>query len=283
MKKLFILFALFFCISALIGCNKTSDEETCQHTWGEWQFNDEAHWRDYTCGHDSPEVAGEHTWDDGVEIEGGNGGYVMEYTCTVCGKKYQETITIIPPTQDTTICGVNHSYNDGVYVAPIEPTPGDVGDMLYICSVCGHEEIVSLPQVFSFTITFGFDGYYNSETSELRNGYNEELNVECKTILKLSDEELYKIYGIFYIGSIIDNTNDINASEDLIEPSYTIKISYSINYEERNFNIYGASYIDIEEWQEGYNIGYAYYKVLKDYILSSEEYKNLPPNTNLYE
>ncbi len=39
----------------------------------------------------------EHTWDDGVEIEGGNSGYVMEYTCTVCGEKEQQIITIIPP------------------------------------------------------------------------------------------------------------------------------------------------------------------------------------------
>ena len=100
MKKLFILFAVFGCISALVGCNNTSDEETCQHSWGEWQYNDEAHWRDYTCGHDSPEVAGEHTWDDGVEVEGGNGGYVMEYTCTVCGKKHQVTTTIIPITSN---------------------------------------------------------------------------------------------------------------------------------------------------------------------------------------
>ena len=37
-----------------------------------------------------------HQWDDGVEIEGGNGGYVMEYTCTLCGDKKRETITIIP-------------------------------------------------------------------------------------------------------------------------------------------------------------------------------------------
>lgn len=101
MKKFFTLFTLFICLSTLVGCNNKSDEETCQHTWGEWQYNDEAHWRDCTCGHESPEVAGEHTWDDGVEVETGNGGYVIEYTCTVCGKKYQETITIIPPTQET--------------------------------------------------------------------------------------------------------------------------------------------------------------------------------------
>ena len=39
----------------------------------------------------------EHIWDDGVEVEGGNGGYVMEYTCTICGEKEQQIITIIPP------------------------------------------------------------------------------------------------------------------------------------------------------------------------------------------
>ena len=38
-----------------------------------------------------------HKWDNGVEVEGGNGGYVMEYTCTLCGDKKRETITIIPP------------------------------------------------------------------------------------------------------------------------------------------------------------------------------------------
>ena len=39
----------------------------------------------------------EHTWDNGVEVESGVGAYLMEYTCTVCGKKNQQIITIIPP------------------------------------------------------------------------------------------------------------------------------------------------------------------------------------------
>ena len=38
-----------------------------------------------------------HQWDDGIEIQGGSGGYVMEYTCLLCGIKKRETITIIPP------------------------------------------------------------------------------------------------------------------------------------------------------------------------------------------
>lgn len=38
-----------------------------------------------------------HSWDEGVEIEGGAGAYIMEYTCLLCGEKHSETIMIIPP------------------------------------------------------------------------------------------------------------------------------------------------------------------------------------------
>ena len=38
-----------------------------------------------------------HQWDDGVEVEGGAGAYLIEYTCTVCGEKEQQIITVIPP------------------------------------------------------------------------------------------------------------------------------------------------------------------------------------------
>ena len=38
-----------------------------------------------------------HQWDAGVEIEGGSGGYVIEYTCLLCGNTKREIITIIPP------------------------------------------------------------------------------------------------------------------------------------------------------------------------------------------
>ena len=39
------------------------------------------------------------------------------------------------------------------------------------------------------------DGYYDSETKELKNGYNYDLNQECKTSLTLSNEELKEIYN----------------------------------------------------------------------------------------
>ena len=79
-----------------------------------------------SCGYEYAEC--DHQWDDGVEIEGGLGGYVMEYTCTLCGDKKRETITIIPPS------GASHSITyqsdrtaefliEGF--APTEAKPGD--------------------------------------------------------------------------------------------------------------------------------------------------------------
>lgn len=137
--------------------------------------------------------------------------------------------------------------------------------------------------MFAFTCTFGFDGYYNSETGELRNGYNYDLDVECKTTLFQKQEELLNIYRILLNGKLFDIKQDFSVSEDLIEPSYTIKISYKVNDVTINFKIYGASYISYNEWEVNSEFGYAYYKVLNDYILNSEEYKSLPVNQNKYE
>ncbi|MBQ7344043.1 MAG: hypothetical protein IJW53_04685 [Clostridia bacterium] len=78
------------------------------------------------CGYEYDEC--NHQWDDGIEIEGGLGGYVMEYTCLLCGIKERETITIIPPS------GVSHSisYQSDITkeflmegFAPTESNPGD--------------------------------------------------------------------------------------------------------------------------------------------------------------
>ena len=70
MKKLLALYltvVLCLCCLASCGSSTVKNEEDCNHQW-----------------------------DAGVEVEGGNGGYVMEYTCMLCGDKKRETITIIP-------------------------------------------------------------------------------------------------------------------------------------------------------------------------------------------
>ncbi len=116
MKKILFIVVLLTCLITVFGCDNASGDEACEHVWGEWQFNDESHWRYYTCGHDSPEVASKHTWDVGVEVEGGDGAYLMEYTCTVCGKKDQQIITVIPPysvTEDDIVDKVYVYEKDG--------------------------------------------------------------------------------------------------------------------------------------------------------------------------
>ena len=65
-----------------------------------WLYSDTHHWY-LPEGEENFAIVygyGEHTWNEGVEVESGTGGYIMEYTCTICGKKHQEITTIIPPT-----------------------------------------------------------------------------------------------------------------------------------------------------------------------------------------
>lgn len=43
------------------------------------------------------EIICNHQWDEGREIEGGSGAYVMKYICELCGEFKEEIITIIHP------------------------------------------------------------------------------------------------------------------------------------------------------------------------------------------
>ena len=61
MKKIKVVF-----LSVLLaGSCFTACGEVCEHTWGEWQYNETAHWRDYTCAHTAPNNAAEHGDSDG--------------------------------------------------------------------------------------------------------------------------------------------------------------------------------------------------------------------------
>ena len=86
MKRIFALFLMLILIFSLFACdnsqlpddgNKPSQSEDNQQTHNK-------------------EIC-EHIWDDGIEVDGGIGAYLMEYTCTVCGEKEQHIITITPP------------------------------------------------------------------------------------------------------------------------------------------------------------------------------------------
>ncbi len=174
-------------------------------------------------------------------------------------------------------CSVAHSYDAGVVSAE-----GDSEIILYTCKDCKATKAVPLPDDFSFTLTYKYDLSYDSATGHLKNGYNYDLDVKCETTLVLDHAELMDIYRILYNGNLFDIKEDFFATDKMVEPSYEIKISYTVNGETTAFTIHGASYTTYSEWQIWSEFGYAYEKVVNDYIISSEEYGAMPPNQNMY-
>lgn len=174
-------------------------------------------------------------------------------------------------------CSVAHSYDAGVVSAE-----GDSEIILYTCKDCKATKAVPLPDDFSFTLTYKFDLSYDSATGHLKNGYNYDLDVRCETTLVLDHAELMDIYRILYNGNLFDIKEDFFATDKMVEPSYDIKISYTVNGETTAFTVHGASYTTYSEWQIWSEFGYAYEKVVNDYIISSEEYGAMPPNQNMY-
>lgn len=140
-----------------------------------------------------------------------------------------------------------------------------------------------MPDDFSFTLTFGFDGYYNSKTGLLENGYNYDLNAKCQTILIFDKNELKEIYNIFRECAIDKWETELTVSDQMMDPSYDIVITYTENGKTNNITIFGASFISVDEWTYGTKLGEAYYQIVDDYIISSEEFKSLPENQNLYD
>jgi hypothetical protein len=175
-------------------------------------------------------------------------------------------------------CAIEHAYDDGV----VTKNEDGEGIILYTCSSCGVTKEVALPDDFSFSLTWGFDGKYDSQSGHLENGYNYELASKCEGTLVLEREELMNIYRIFYNGGLFEIKDSFNASDIFPSPSYTIRISYTVNGENVSFSIGGASSISYSEWEIHSALGFAYDKVIYEFITSSEEYKALPPNTNMY-
>lgn len=174
-------------------------------------------------------------------------------------------------------CSVAHSYDAGVVTKE-----NDQEIILYTCSICGETQTVPLPSDFSFTLTHGFDLFYDSATGHLENGYNYDLDVKCETTLVLDHAELMDIYRILYNGNLFEIKETFFATDQQMEPSYEIEISYTVNGETTTFEIWGASHTTYSDWQLWPEFGYAYEKVVNDYIISSEEYGAMPPNQNMY-
>lgn len=89
MKKLLVSIIVLILIFFMYACNNTQlpDDNNKQSP----SENNQRTTNEETC---------KHIWDDGIEVESGTDAYLMEYTCTICGEKDQQVITIIPPNND---------------------------------------------------------------------------------------------------------------------------------------------------------------------------------------
>ena len=74
----------------------------------------------------------DHQWNDGVEVEGANGGFVMEYTCTLCGVKQRETITIIPPNGESRSINYQSERTAELLIEGFAPTSAKPGDTVVL-------------------------------------------------------------------------------------------------------------------------------------------------------
>lgn len=181
--------------------------------------------------------------------------------------------------QDHHNCGIAHSYDDGVIT---QIADADIDVILYTCYICGETHTVELPDDFSFSLTWSFDGEYDSQTGHLENGYNYKLGAKCETTLVLTREELMDVYRLLYNANAFEIKEDFVVGNVLVEPYYDIEISYTINGETIDFTIDGEVFARYyTDWELYPEFGYAYYKIV-DFIKNTEEYKALPPNTNMY-
>lgn len=121
-KGLFLLLSLALVIISLASCEFNLKHEHIQDE--EWSVDAQMHYKNVhctwnvcktnvvsydhvdedgnlfcdICGYDlylNTEICN-HQWSEGVEVESGTGGYVMVFTCLLCGSKHREIITFPP-------------------------------------------------------------------------------------------------------------------------------------------------------------------------------------------
>lgn len=153
MKKIFLIMMLF--VLCFMGC-KPSEEEKHVHSFSdEWEYNDENHYHNSTCGHDVKEDIEEHKFNEEVikessHIEKGE----ARYTCSVCNYSKTEEIELIPhdfskeymfdEDKHYYVCSCGeikdeeeHNYGEGEVV--IKETQLTDGLKVYKCK-CGSEK-----------------------------------------------------------------------------------------------------------------------------------------------
>ncbi len=163
------------------ACGETKTEVvpvTDEHTWGDWEKDDESNHK-HTCEICGKEETAVHTWDEGkitTEPTCKDTG-IKTYTCTACGETKTEAV---PVTDEHTwgdwekynaeehkhtceICGKEetaaHTWDEGKITT--EPTCKDTGIKTYTCTACGGTKIEVVPVTDEHT--WGDWEKYNAE------------------------------------------------------------------------------------------------------------------------
>ena len=141
-----------------------------------------------------------------------------------------------------------------------------------------------MPEDFSFSIYWGFDGEYDSSTKVLSNGFNYDLNIECKTELELSKEQLKEVYEIIKKAKIDTFDEVIKTKYEIARPSSDLKIIISYGNEKYTVTLLHSNLNDdMDKYLNGKQVGKAIKQIVENYIISSDEFKSLPENQLLYE
>lgn len=135
-----------------------------------------------------------------------------------------------------------------------------------------------MPEDFAFALKWSFTGQYDSSTKVVSDGYNFDLDMECKTELILDEEELQDIYTILRNVKVDTISDYFVVSYEMVVPAYNLVLEYRFGNTTKRIEVDGASHTRVEEWLENKDFGYAFYKIVDDYIKNSDEYKSLPEN-----
>ena len=144
---------------------------------------------------------------------------------------------------------------------------------------CSTELPDQIPDSFYFEVSWGFVYSYNSKTCELEAGYNIDLDVECKTQLILSDEELNEIYQLIRDNKLDRRTGEINTKKYDCVPLQIVLLRFYIDNQEYMIKLMNTNiYEDYRNYIAGKKQSKVIRQIIFDYIINKDEYKNLPEN-----
>ena len=190
-----LLFALIFSV-ILIGCSSKTEttptkpdttttpvESSHQHTFSQaWSSDSKKHYHLATCGHDVRSNEENHIYGDWIIIteatETTKGS--KKQVCSVCGYENVVEISEISHTHTyssswsydaikhwhSSTCGHDVKSDEGIHVygdwiTILEATETTKGNKKQVCSVCGYENIVEIPEL-THTHTFSSNWSYDA-------------------------------------------------------------------------------------------------------------------------